>query len=96
MLFVHRDIADARDLAKKKYFMVILKHEKFVKEINKFMNAAMDAKRIKLNSNFVKHLPITNYGLGHNFLAQMKRHYNLSNRISNESRNNFNILLHRK
>ena len=36
------------------------------------MNAAMDAKRVKLDSSLVKHLPIADLSLGHDFLAQIK------------------------
>ena len=41
------------------------------------MNAAMDAKRVKLDSSLAKHLSIADPGLGHGFLAQIKRYYNL-------------------
>ena len=41
------------------------------------MNAAMDAKRVKLDYNFAKHLSIADPRLLYGFLAQIKRHYNL-------------------
>ena len=41
------------------------------------MNAAMDAKRVKLDSSLAQHLPIADLGLGYDFLAQIKRHYDL-------------------
>ena len=41
------------------------------------MNATMNAKRVKLDSSLAKHLLIADRGLGHGFLAQIKRHYDL-------------------
>ena len=41
------------------------------------MYAARDAKRIKLDFSLAKYLPITDPGLGHGFLAQIKWHYDL-------------------
>ena len=77
MLFVQRDIANASDLAKRKYFEVTLEHERSVERITEFMNAAMDAKCVKLDSSLVKQLSIADSDLGHGFLAQIKRHYYL-------------------
>ena len=39
------------------------------------MNAAMDAKRVKLDSSLAKHLPIADPRLGHKLFAKIKRHY---------------------
>ena len=50
MFLIQRDIVDARDLAKKKYFKVIKKHERYVEGINEFMNTTVYAKRVKLDS----------------------------------------------
>ena len=77
MLFVQRDIADAGDLAKKKYFEVTVEHERSIEGITEFMNAAIDAKRVKQDSSLAKHLPIADPGLGQGFLAQIERHYDL-------------------
>ena len=41
------------------------------------MNAVMDAKRVKLDSSLAKDLPIVDPSLEHEFLAQIKRHYDL-------------------
>jgi hypothetical protein len=75
--FVQRDIADAEDLAKKKYFELTPESERSSEGITAFMNAAMDAKRVKLDSSLAKHLPIADPSLGHEFLVQIKRHYDL-------------------
>ena len=64
-------------MARKKYFEITQEHERSDKGIYEFMNAALDAKRVKLNSSLAKHLPITDPSLGHCFLVQIKRHYNL-------------------
>jgi len=77
VFFVQPDIANTGDLAKKKYFEVTVEHERSVEGIIEFMNVAMDAKRVKLDSSFAKHLPIADLGLEHDFLAQIKRHYDL-------------------
>ena len=58
-------------MAKKKYFEVTVEHERSVEGITEFMNAAMDVKRVKLDSSLAKHLPIVDPSLGHNFLAQI-------------------------
>ena len=41
------------------------------------MNAAMDTKRVKLDSSLAKYLPIADLTLGHEFLGQIKRYYDL-------------------
>ena len=51
------------------YFEVTIEYERFVEGITEFMNAAMDAKRIKLESSLAKHLPIADPCLGQGFLA---------------------------
>ena len=61
----------------KKCFEVTVEHERFIEGITEFMNAAMDAKRVKLDPSLAKHLPIADPGLGQGFLAQIKRHYDL-------------------
>ena len=35
----------------------------------------MNAKCVKLDSSLIKHLPIADLSLGHEFLAQIKRYY---------------------
>ena len=77
MSFVQRDIVDAGDLAKKKYFELTPESERSSEGITAFMNVAMDAKRVKLDSSLAKHLPIADPSLGHKFLIQIKRHYDL-------------------
>ena len=61
----------------KKDFEVTLKHERFGKGITEFMNATMDAQRVKPDVSLVKHIPIADPGLGHGLLAQIKWHYDL-------------------
>ena len=92
MLFVQCDIADAGDLVKKIYFKVTLEHERSVEEVTEFMNAAMNSKRIKLDSSVGKHLPIVKSNLGHSFFAQIKRHYDLCYEEPQMNQENFNIL----
>ena len=77
MLFVQRDIADASDLSKKKYYEIIVEHERSVESKTEFMNVTIDAKRVKLNSSLAKYLPIADLGLRQDFLDQIKRHYDL-------------------
>ena len=77
MFLIQRDIVDARDLAKKKYFKVIKKHERYVEGINEFMNTTVYAKRVKLDSCPAKHLSIADSISGHYFLAQIKWYYDL-------------------
>jgi hypothetical protein len=55
----------------------ISKNKRSSEGITAFMNAAMDAKRVKLDSSLAKHLPIADSSLGHEFLAQIKRYYDL-------------------
>ena len=86
MLFVQRDIAGAGDLAKKKCLEVTVEYERSIEGIIEFMNAAMDVQRAKLYSSLAKDLPIADPGLGQDFLAQIKRHYDLCNKIPNESK----------
>ena len=47
------------------YFELILKYKRSSKWIIVFMNVAMDAKFVKLNSSLVKQLPIVDPSLGH-------------------------------
>jgi hypothetical protein len=77
MLFVQRDIADARNLVKIKYFKLTQVHKSSTKGITEFINTSMDAKRIQIDSSLAKHLFITDPSLGHGCLAQIKRHYDL-------------------
>jgi hypothetical protein len=72
MLFVQHVIIDAEDLAKKNYFKLIQEYEKSSERFTKFMNAAIDAKNVKLNFS------LTNPSSGHGILTQIKRHYDLS------------------
>jgi hypothetical protein len=64
-------------LAKKKYFELTPESERSSEEITAFMNAAMDVKRVKLDSSLVKYLSVADLSLGHEFLAQIKRYYDL-------------------
>ena len=61
----------------KKYFEVTQEHERYVERIIEFMNAAMDAQRVKLDSSLANHLPIVDSSLEHGLLAEIKRHYDL-------------------
>ena len=60
-----------------KYFEVTQEIKRFVKWITEYMNAAMNAKRVKLDFSLAKHLSIADPNLGHSFLAQIKWHYDL-------------------
>ena len=61
----------------KKYFEVTQEHERYVERITEFINAAMDARRVKLVSSLAKHLPIADSSLEYGLLAEIKRHYDL-------------------
>ena len=64
-------------MAKKKYFELSVNNESSSEGITTFMNAAMNAKRVKLDFSLLKHLSIADLSIRHEFLAQIKRHYDL-------------------
>jgi hypothetical protein len=76
----------------KKNFENTQEHERFVKGIIEFMNTKIDAKCVKLDSSLAKHIPIADPSLGHNFLAQIKWHYDLCYEKPQMNKKNFNIL----
>jgi hypothetical protein len=81
-IIFQRNIADAGDLAKEKYLELTPKSERSSEMITAFMNAAMDVKRVKLDSSLVKYLSVADLSLGHEFLAQIKRQIFGSNKIT--------------